>query len=311
MGISLRHAWAGMATGSTTLIVSVAIAILFPIDQKWYALGSSVAFLAWTLPYALFIALLSVPARMVMQDRHWLIKAIAAPVFALLASAFVWILFTLLALGRLPRVFVFNLPMLVPWTLGAVAGFLVAFYAVKTRSGKTQRPDRLAPVKVVVLVLVTPFVCIGSTLLLWVAFLGITSYVAVQHEIFLIPQGHEGLAVVMFDQPNGQPVKYEGGMRVYEIPPDGVLRTQFSMPGTHHSEALYVDQQGHRTEVVLSDFCQGAKGSDTTVVCEIGGSFVGMKNKTFYDPRGYMTTRPGDYQKYLDAYHQLEDELAR
>ena len=49
----------------------------------------------------------------------------------------------------------------------------------------------------------------------------------VEGEIHLIPKGYEGPVIIAFDEQNGMPEKYENGSRVYEIPNDGVLRTQF------------------------------------------------------------------------------------
>ena len=44
--------------------------------------------------------------------------------------------------------------------------------------------------------------------------------------IYLIPDGYVGSLYIIFNAPNGQPPKYEGDSRVYEIPPSGVLVTQ-------------------------------------------------------------------------------------
>jgi hypothetical protein len=46
-------------------------------------------------------------------------------------------------------------------------------------------------------------------------------------ETHLIPKDYKGYVIVIFDEKNGVPKKYENGSRVYEIPSDGVLRTQF------------------------------------------------------------------------------------
>jgi len=46
-------------------------------------------------------------------------------------------------------------------------------------------------------------------------------------ETHLIPKGYKGYVIIIFDEKNGMPEKYENDSRVYEIPSDGVLRTQF------------------------------------------------------------------------------------
>jgi hypothetical protein len=46
-------------------------------------------------------------------------------------------------------------------------------------------------------------------------------------EIHLIPKGYRGPVIIIFDQKNGSPEKYEDGSRVYKVPADGILKTQF------------------------------------------------------------------------------------
>jgi len=46
-------------------------------------------------------------------------------------------------------------------------------------------------------------------------------------EIHLIPKDYKGPIIIIFDDKQGNPVKYENGNRVYEISQDGILRTQF------------------------------------------------------------------------------------
>lgn len=50
-----------------------------------------------------------------------------------------------------------------------------------------------------------------------------------EQEIIIAPSNYTGYIIVVFNQEDGQPVKYEGKKRVYEIPSDGVLKTQFNI----------------------------------------------------------------------------------
>ena len=43
------------------------------------------------------------------------------------------------------------------------------------------------------------------------------------------PRDYTGYIIVIFNQEDGKPVKYEGKKRVYEIPSDGILKTQFNI----------------------------------------------------------------------------------
>jgi len=48
-----------------------------------------------------------------------------------------------------------------------------------------------------------------------------------EQEVVVVPDNYKGYIVVIFNQKNGEPIKYEEGKRVYEIPQDGILKTQF------------------------------------------------------------------------------------
>ncbi|MBZ9731609.1 hypothetical protein LB467_18130 [Salegentibacter sp. JZCK2] len=49
-----------------------------------------------------------------------------------------------------------------------------------------------------------------------------------EQEIIIAPRDYTGYIIVIFNQEDGKPVKYEGKKRIYEIPSDGVLKTQFN-----------------------------------------------------------------------------------
>ncbi|MET0637852.1 MAG: hypothetical protein ABWZ25_17610 [Chitinophagaceae bacterium] len=74
-------------------------------------------------------------------------------------------------------------------------------------------------------------------------------------ETYLLPQDFTGKVNIIFNQANGEPVKYENGRRVYEIPANGILLTQFKdEDGIIDHEYYYVDSAGNRTRLnVFSD----------------------------------------------------------
>lgn len=49
-----------------------------------------------------------------------------------------------------------------------------------------------------------------------------------EQEIIVVPKEYKGYVLIIFNQKNGSPKKYEGKKRVYEIPQSGVLKTQFT-----------------------------------------------------------------------------------
>lgn len=50
-----------------------------------------------------------------------------------------------------------------------------------------------------------------------------------EQEVVVVPKNFKGYVIVIFNQKNGQPVKYDGKKRVYEIPSNGILKTQFNV----------------------------------------------------------------------------------
>lgn len=45
-------------------------------------------------------------------------------------------------------------------------------------------------------------------------------------EIYILPNEYNGTVYIFYDSHNGLPVKYENGERIYEIPRNGILKTQ-------------------------------------------------------------------------------------
>jgi len=72
-------------------------------------------------------------------------------------------------------------------------------------------------------------------------------------EIHLIAEGYRGPVLIAHSRPEGSAKKYEGDARVYEIPADGVLVTQFDanegISYVGDQRFFYVTKDGRRIEV--------------------------------------------------------------
>ncbi len=77
-------------------------------------------------------------------------------------------------------------------------------------------------------------------------------------EIFLIPSGYRGTVKVVFNEPCGSKESLEGNKRLYIIPENGVLITQFKQElGIINQEYYYIDAKGGRQlipKMMLQDF---------------------------------------------------------
>ena len=68
--------------------------------------------------------------------------------------------------------------------------------------------------------------------------------------IRLMPEGYQGPVLIIFNQKYGTPKEYEGDKRLYRIPENGILRTQFGPNyGMQKHQFFYVDNEGNRTEI--------------------------------------------------------------
>ena len=74
--------------------------------------------------------------------------------------------------------------------------------------------------------------------------------------ITLIPDGFTGSIKIWFNQKDGHKKEYEGEKRLYIIPTNGVLKTNFDPQfGYHFSEFYYVEENGQRKKIpALLDF---------------------------------------------------------
>lgn len=68
-------------------------------------------------------------------------------------------------------------------------------------------------------------------------------------ETFLIPNGYRGKIRVIFNQKCGQPIKYEAKSRLYKIPNDGILMTQFKAEQGFINQEFYIIENGKRRKI--------------------------------------------------------------
>jgi len=71
-------------------------------------------------------------------------------------------------------------------------------------------------------------------------------------ETYLIREGYKGRVNIIFNQRDGVPPKYEKARRIYEVPGNGILLTQFKDEyGLVDHRYFYVDSNGKRTSLEI------------------------------------------------------------
>ncbi len=127
-----------------------------------------------------------------------------------------------------------------------------------------------------------------------------------QPEDYLIPYGYKGRVDIVFNQKDGAAVRYEGGRRVYQIPFDGILKTQFKDEyGFIDHHYFYLDSTGKRIPLNIFQTHYNADSSTKSDIkdsLEVGIFLDGMtgvfgaKNKYYY-------------QEFLVSDHQTRDSF--
>src|SRR3954469_1375560 len=73
-----------------------------------------------------------------------------------------------------------------------------------------------------------------------------------QPETYLIASGFTGRVNVIFNQKGTQPAKYENGRRIYLIPENGILLTQFAAQyGLVDHQYYYLNKNGERRPILI------------------------------------------------------------
>lgn len=123
-------------------------------------------------------------------------------------------------------------------------------------------------------------------------------------ETHLIPEGFTGRVIIFFNQKNGQQVEYENRARVYEIPSNGILKTQFPPnEGNIPLEDLnfyYLNKQGKRQKIKYIPLHQGSRRDSLNVV--VYGVSVGCSNDSIFF-KEYTVDVYSKGNEYKDLYH--------
>jgi hypothetical protein len=105
----------------------------------------------------------------------------------------------------------------------------------------------------------------------------------VEEEIFILPKDYRGYIIIIYNQVNGTSKKYEGSKRVYQIPENGILKTQFSTnDGWRTSPEFYYEKINSSTSLLFVTELEKVP-NDKVVAC--GGTAGSVKKNEFADDR--------------------------
>jgi hypothetical protein len=87
------------------------------------------------------------------------------------------------------------------------------------------------------------------------------------NETYILPNGYKGAVTVIFNREEGQKPKYEQGKRIYEIPSNGVLITQFSPNEGWHKPAQYFYKKGDELIEIPNDYDKSETNTNVLKAC--------------------------------------------
>jgi hypothetical protein len=120
-------------------------------------------------------------------------------------------------------------------------------------------------------------------------------------ETYLVPEGFTGKVNIIFNRKEGIEKKYEDGRRIYEIPNDGILLTQFTTNDGIMDRKYYYKNQSGELKLLKS------LEADTTATDknEIGIFLNGISG--VYGNSGEPSAL--EYQEFLVSSYNLKDSF--
>lgn len=71
------------------------------------------------------------------------------------------------------------------------------------------------------------------------------------YEIFLLPEDYQGAFYVVYNVPDAEPLTYEDGAPVYDIPQDGILLTQTDVtPNSVRSDKFFYESEDGSRQII-------------------------------------------------------------
>ena len=116
-------------------------------------------------------------------------------------------------------------------------------------------------------------------------------------ELFILPEGFTGVVTIIFDQSDGQEKEYQDGRRVYLIPENGVLYTQFKPSYGILNRKFFYNQTEEELEII--ELKEEIKPTVVYVLNSGNGSFSDLPKE------GISEGSTDDYPKIEFKYYLI------
>lgn len=89
-----------------------------------------------------------------------------------------------------------------------------------------------------------------------------------EDDIYILPINYEGNVYIIHEQHDGEACKYEKGKRVYEIPSNGILKTQFDLnEDWQNIPIVFYEENNIREKIPFELFGNEVKKDGTIQAC--------------------------------------------
>jgi hypothetical protein len=126
--------------------------------------------------------------------------------------------------------------------------------------------------------------------------------------ITLISEGYQGPVVIVLNQKGGQEKVYEGEKRIYKIPENGVLQTQFQEEyGLQSNKFYYVSKEGNRSEIKWLNISEEVNsGNANKTICIFNEEHLSKAGGV--DAEGEFSTAPM-IAFYVGVFSEIEKKM--
>jgi hypothetical protein len=110
-------------------------------------------------------------------------------------------------------------------------------------------------------------------------------------EILLLPADYRGPVYILFNQSTGKLKSYDGNARVFEVPSNGILKSQFGPnSGLQNPPKFFYVENNTKTELAFSARLDPGRGNDVYVCCISDGTATGESGRKVDYARFFVGT---------------------
>lgn len=128
------------------------------------------------------------------------------------------------------------------------------------------------------------------------------------HEIIIVPRDYRGYALIIYGQTDGADERYRNGSRVYDVPSNGILVTQFlSNPGWSEFPEFYYDSIAPENKIsFVADFKNVPKSEVVAFGGSAGGANRDLAGKDVIRFKEYFIGNKLQIQKSVTEAEKLD-----